>query len=465
MQRIKQFDEHDDYVLFEESGEMEKPNVSKCDAERHIHYNPELLKIPMTFKVLSEGKIIFTATNAENTRTLSYSKNGGEWTTITSSTSGAEIPVEIGDQVAFKGNNSNGLSYYDQNLEYFNTFRYTTCIFNIFGNIMSLIDANNFPTDYEFKNNTYEQFGQLFYLSKVRSAKHLLLPAATLTPYCYYEMFRKSSLSQAPLLLSTNLARGCYMEMFAGCINVTSFQPVLPATHLPYGAYCNFLNETGITTAPEIMATTTEEGHTMWNMFEGCESLVSGPSILRMTTLNEQDCRGMFKECYNLVNPPVISATTIGKQAMQYMFQNCRSLVNPPVLPATVIAESSYNAMFNNCWTLANIPSLPAVPTKNCYYRMFENCKALTSVNVGVAQPLAEGSYQLMFNGCTNLNTVSCPASDISATNCLTNWMQNVASTGTFNKNPNVTYPSGKSGIPENWTINDIQGTLPGGGD
>jgi hypothetical protein len=45
-------------------------------------------------------------------------------------------------------------------------------------------------------------------------------------------------------------------------------------------------------------------------------------------------------------------------------------------------------------------------------------------------------------------------ATDISASNCLTNWVSGVASTGTFVKHPDMTsLPSGVSGIPSGWTV------------
>ena len=45
-------------------------------------------------------------------------------------------------------------------------------------------------------------------------------------------------------------------------------------------------------------------------------------------------------------------------------------------------------------------------------------------------------------------------ATDISATNCLDNWVRNVASTGTFVKAASMTsLPSGEDGIPLGWTV------------
>ena len=45
-------------------------------------------------------------------------------------------------------------------------------------------------------------------------------------------------------------------------------------------------------------------------------------------------------------------------------------------------------------------------------------------------------------------------ATDISATNCLKNWVFKVATTGTFTKAAEMTsLPEGNNGIPEGWSI------------
>lgn len=47
-------------------------------------------------------------------------------------------------------------------------------------------------------------------------------------------------------------------------------------------------------------------------------------------------------------------------------------------------------------------------------------------------------------------------ATNISATSCLTNWVNGVSTTGTFIKNASMTtLPSGNNGIPEGWTVQD----------
>ena len=62
-----------------------------------------------------------------------------------------------------------------------------------------------------------------------------------------------------------------------------------------------------------------------------------------------------------------------------------------------------------------------------------------------------------MFLGCTQLNYVKCLAIDRSAHYCTYNWLEGVASTGTFVKHPDMdNWPTGNSGIPEGWTEKDV---------
>ena len=59
-----------------------------------------------------------------------------------------------------------------------------------------------------------------------------------------------------------------------------------------------------------------------------------------------------------------------------------------------------------------------------------------------------------MFYGCTKLKYIKCLATDISATNCTYNWVNGVASTGTFVKAAVIeSWTTGDSGIPTGWTV------------
>jgi hypothetical protein len=61
-----------------------------------------------------------------------------------------------------------------------------------------------------------------------------------------------------------------------------------------------------------------------------------------------------------------------------------------------------------------------------------------------------------MFSGCTSLNYIKCLATDISASDCTTIWVRNVAATGTFVKDSTMSdWETGNSGIPTDWEVID----------
>jgi hypothetical protein len=71
------------------------------------------------------------------------------------------------------------------------------------------------------------------------------------------------------------------------------------------------------------------------------------------------------------------------------------------------------------------------------------------------ATTLTAYCYSVMFYGCTNLNRVTCLATNKSALNCTHDWLETVAANGTFTKASSATWPRGADGIPNNWTVNN----------
>ena len=107
-------------------------------------------------------------------------------------------------------------------------------------------------------------------------------------------------------------------------------------------------------------------------------------------------------------------------------------LTTAPELPATTLAYGCYAMMFNNCPLLTQAPVLPAEGLADfCYYYMFENCTSLTEAPSLPAYQLVDSCYAYMFQGCTSLNYVSV-GFDNWMPNATDNWLNNVASTGTF---------------------------------
>ena len=79
----------------------------------------------------------------------------------------------------------------------------------------------------------------------------------------------------------------------------------------------------------------------------------------------------------------------------------------------------------------------------------------MTEAPILPATILSEGCYKGIFEGCSNLRSVTMLATDIGET-CLTNWLVGVAASGTFTKAAGMTtLPQGGSGIPTGWTVQD----------
>ena len=96
------------------------------------------------------------------------------------------------------------------------------------------------------------------------------LPATTLARYCYNSMFSGcTSLTQAPVLPVTTLATYCYSNMFGNCTSLTS-APELPATNLARNCYYNMFN--GCTSLKRIKMNASS-GNWGDYMFRGCTSL------------------------------------------------------------------------------------------------------------------------------------------------------------------------------------------------
>lgn len=188
-----------------------------------------------------------------------------------------------------------------------------------------------------------------------------------------------------------------------------------------------------------------------------CLSLIFGDNIQYDLTDYSHCFKELFLNSKGLLNvePHFLPATTLKDFCYDNMFQGCTSLTTAPELPATSLAMSCYNYMFSYCTNLTTAPELPATTLKYyCYSGMFSQCTSLTTAPELPATTLADYCYCGMFSYCTKLNYIKMLATNISAANCLFNWVNGVASSGTFVKHPNMnSLPTGIDGIPEGWTV------------
>lgn len=361
----------------------------------------------LTFEILSGGTIYWVAQKSGNTKTIHYSVNNGEWNSVTSSVEGTTVTtVSAGDTIKFKGTNST----YDIDCLSYNYFR-TTCDFNLYGNMMSMIYGDNFTNKYSFSGDTEYNFSHLFQnCTGLIDINNLILPATGLRLGCYYSMFKGcTSLTTVPELPATTLASYSYWAMFRGCTSLTQ-APELPATTLAQYCYQFMFAEcSGLTTAPALPATTMAKG-CYHSMFQGCTALTTAP-VLSATTLAEECYTAMFRNCTSLTTPPVLPATTMAKSCYGAgdgggMFQGCTALTTAPELPATALAPVCYGCMFRGCTSLTTAPTLPAtVLFDRCYQFMFAECTSLTTAPTMSATTMANYCCGGMFNGCTSLTT------------------------------------------------------------
>lgn len=165
-------------------------------------------------------------------------------------------------------------------------------------------------------------------------------------------------------------------------------------------------------------------------------SLIYGDDFVGKTSIGQWTGLGMlFEGASGLTDASkLLLPATEFKEVASYteMFEGCINLRNAPKLPALEIVYSTYNAMFSGCTSLTTAPELPATQLKN-------TC------------------YENMFNGCTSLNYVKCLATNITATNCTNGWLAGVSPSGTFVKDASMSWPSGDSGIPNGWTVEDAE--------
>lgn len=353
----------------------------------------------LTIKAFADGTLTFKT--SATARTIEYSLDDG--TTWTSMSNGTVATLQTGDRVLLKGNNATYADYvnYSWRSNYFGSDD-TDFRFNLYGNIMSLVNGDNFVGT-TLPSTSTGAFAGMFSTSKLQSAKYLVLPSTT-AEYCYYNMFFNGlNLIEAPELPATTLSAHCYQGMFQNSKIVKA--PSLPATTL--ANYCYM---------------------------------------------------AMFSSCKQLKMAPVLPATTLADYCYKDMFSSATGLEVPPALPATTIAKNCYEGMFRNCSSLKTAPALPATTLEDsCYLQMFNNCTSLTTAPDLMATTLVHYCYNSMFSGCSNLNSVKVMSNEAGTSSgqaTTKDWLKNVSASGTFTKKSGVNWTTGQTyGVPTGWTV------------
>ena len=147
----------------------------------------------------------------------------------------------------------------------------------------------------------------------------------------------------------------------------------------------------------------------------------SNAKIISFTNNVPVSCTGDIRTLLDYKNYTTVSTTNA---RFTSLFNNCAQLTSAPKLPATDLHEECYLGMFAGCTSLTTAPELPATNLRSkCYQAMFQGCTSLTTAPKLKATTLQSQCYLRMFYGCTILNSVTMVATDVSAFECLRNWL------------------------------------------
>lgn len=386
------------------------------------------------FVMTAAGEITLTipaGVTANEYQYIEWSRDGLQWNRTVNDNTEKVIStgtISAGGKVYFRGKGSK-MAISASVYSHFHASIETACS----GDIRSLLEPEE--TDFSRITNIGDfAFCRLFTCFAADSSFTSTpdLPALTVGAYAYYEEFKYHRfLTQLPELPATTIGDYAYASMFEGLDTRQCSAPtVLPATDIGEFCYYRMFYACRITNAPEIMATELKKS-SCEEMFQSTSELTVGP-VIHATKVAESSMAKMFRSSYIVTMPDLIVTNITGFYSMQQMFYECSKLTKAPALPAVNLYGADCFNMYANCVNLKQGPELPArILTTYCYMNMF--------------------------TGCSKLEKVTMLATDISASRCLENWLAYVAASGTFYKSASmVTLPTGASGIPSGWTVQDV---------
>ena len=360
---------------------------------------------------------------------------------------------------------ANELDKYDLNIDY--SKQYLTCValengtisFNIWKSIgTEYITSISYSTDngntWTTTNNVNNKADHLSITVNVNEGDKVLWKGDAIETGYYdyddYDDYVGSFFSStAEFDVQGNVMSLVYGDDFQG-VNRLDYEGQFSCLFCDY----DYDNECKVVNARNLSLPTTTNNGCYSSMFRACTSLTTAPE-LPATTLAIYCYSNMFRGCTSLITAPELPATTLTENCYDGMFDGCTSLTTAPELPATTLNESCYHSMFEGCTSLITAPELPATTLAiYCYCYMFYGCTSLITAPELSAITLVDGCYNGMFYGCTSLNSIICLATDISATNCTTDWVNNVAASGSFVKADSMNdWTNGVNGIPSGWNV------------
>ena len=146
-------------------------------------------------------------------------------------------------------------------------------------------------------------------------------------------------------------------------------------------------------------------------------------SYIIFSTKEKVACEGDIR---TLLDYKTYKTVNTNEACFYKLFEDCKQLTSAPDLPATNLANSCYKNMFSGCSSLSKAPDLPATTlAPGCYLGMFSGCSSLSKAPDLSATTLAKGCYAHMFDNCISLSKVpDLPATTLAQT-CYFRMFQN----------------------------------------
>lgn len=393
-----------------------------------------------TFETLTPN--YFTITNRQSTDTtvsilnsastgiaLQYSLDEGK-TWVDWNSSMGEFSVTLGDHQAVK---LRGVNTTMNN----NIFE-ATDFCDLSGDVNTLI--NKVGGDIQLPNGCYAGLFLAFWQNYAKFYNAgIVLPSTIIGDDAYASMFYgQIYFSSVPKINASVIGVRAFEGMFSGCTGITSLPSDLFNDDLILTSQC------------------------CRQMFLGCTGLTSIPSdLLPFTTLAELCFQEMFWQCSSLRNTPNLPATTLANGCYSYMFWQCSSLTSVPadLLPATTLARSCYSGMFAGA-SITVPPTLPATTIPELAYVSMFDSTGITEIDLSNVTSVGTRSFEGMFSGCSNLNSVKSPNISTWDTTVFGHWLRDVAATGDFYKgNDDLVVPiDSEDGVPVGWTVRETIG-------
>lgn len=468
-------------------------------SKSHVSYkNPAARQLRYFYVEARDENIdqsVVTLRFSGNNNKVEYLKNEDGWVTYTS---GSELRMKNGDRIYFRGNVASwdGADHFAVQGKV-----------NVGGNIASLYrgdfsDEEDMPEDYGRdgggKNWSFKSFFRDE--SGVIDASALVLPMTSMRSSGYREMFMGcSNLIAAPALPATTLASYCYQDMFSGCINLTT-APKLLAETLSQACYQQMFS--GCTSLNEITMTARTLGNnSLTNWVSGVASqgdfygYVEKPALpsgnngiptgwvdrnefyVKATadgTLSFTGSGLQYSKNWDDWTSDGIASISVeagdivrfrgvrsdGTISSTAAFDVAGNILSLAADDYTTVSTGTIAGIFKNATTLESAAKLvlPTTLQPGCFKEMFSGCSALTAIPRLPVQTLVENCYQEMFKGCSSLAYVDCYAKTNLGAGYTTDWLADVAATGTFVKNIDAEWTSGPSGIPVGWEVPNWEG-------